>query len=99
MKIALICMVLLLSGVTANAQTTTTTTTTITTAQDDACEMARTGILRHRGRNGGCCEGIGMCSTRDGAIRRCCFWGQRVPVEIGVAQGRFGRWYACVRYR
>ena len=81
------------------AQNVTTTTITIVTAQQAAEDMARTGILRHCGRAGGRVEGIGMGSSRDHAIRSCCFWGQRQPVEIGVAQGRNGRWYACVRYR
>ena len=67
--------------------------------QGDACELARTGTLRHLGHNRNAYEGIGTGSTRDAAIRRCCYWGSRTPIEIGVAQGRFGRWYAVVRYR
>ncbi len=67
--------------------------------QGDACELARTGTLRHLGHNRGTYEGIGTGSTRDAAIRRCCYRGSRTPIEIGVAQGRFGRWYAVVRYR
>ena len=67
--------------------------------QGDACELARTGTLRHLGHNRGTYEGIGTGSTRESAIRRCCYWGSRTPIEIGVAQGRFGRWYAVVRYR
>lgn len=70
-----------------------------TSAQDDACEMARTGILRHRGRCS-CVEGIGTASTREAAIKRCCFWGTRVVASIGVCQSRLtGRWFAVVRYR
>jgi hypothetical protein len=80
--------------------TTTTVTTTVTTetAQQDADEMARTGILQHRG-NCGCLEGVGMADTRERAIARCCYWntGHEV-IEIGVARGRCGRWFACVRY-
>ena len=67
--------------------------------QGDACELARTGTLRHLGHNRNAYEGIGTGSTRESAIRRCCYWGSRTPIEIGVAQGRFGRWYAVVRYR
>ena len=67
--------------------------------QGDACELARTGTLRHLGHNRGTYEGIGTGSTRESAIRRCCYWGFRTPIEIGVAQGRFGRWHAVVRYR
>ena len=75
-----------------------TTTITITTAQDDANHMARTGVFAHRGRQGRCREGIGF-STRsaDDAVRRCCFYGQLQPREIGVAQGRRG-FYAVIRY-
>ena len=85
----------------ADGTTTKTVTTTVTTetAQDDADEMARTGILAHRG-NCGCLEGIGMADTRERAIARCCYWntGHEV-IEIGVARGRCGRWFACVRYK
>jgi len=85
----------------ADGTTTKTVTTTVTTdsAQDDADEMARTGILQHRG-NCGCLEGIGMADTRERALARCCFWntGHEV-IEVGVARGRCGRWFACVRYK
>ena len=85
----------------AEYTTTKTVTTTVTTetAQDDADEMARTGIMCHRG-NCGCLEGVGMADTRERAIARCCFWntGHEV-IEIGVARGRCGRWFACVRYK
>ena len=67
--------------------------------QGDACELARTGTLRHLGHNRNAYEGIGTGSTRESAIRRSCYWGVRTPIEIGVAQGRFCRWYAVVRYR
>ena len=84
----------------AEDTTTKTVTTTVTTetAQDDADEMARTGIMRHRG-NCGCLEGVGMADTRERAIARCCYWntGHEV-IEIGVARGRCGKWFACVRY-
>jgi len=85
----------------ADTTTTTTVTTNVTTetAQDDADEMARTGVMCHRG-NCGCLEGIGMADTRERAIARCCFWntGHEV-IEIGAARGRCGRWFACVRYK
>jgi hypothetical protein len=89
-------------AIAAQAEDTTTktviTTVTTETAQDDADEMARTGILQHRG-NCGCLEGVGMADTRERAIARCCYWntGHEV-IEIGVARGRCGRWFACVRY-
>lgn len=76
----------------------TTTTVTITTAQQEAEGMARSGILRHCGRNGGRAEGIGFSTvSADSAIKNCCYWNQRRPREIGVARGPRG-WYACVRY-
>ena len=84
----------------AEDTTTKTVTTTVTTetAQQDADEMARTGVMCHRG-NCGCLEGVGMADTRERAIARCCYWntGHEV-IEIGVARGRCGRWFACVRY-
>ena len=85
----------------AEDTTTKTVTTTVTTetAQDDADEMARTGVMCHRG-NCGCLEGVGMADTRERAIARCCYWntGHEV-IEVGVARGRCGRWFACVRYK
>lgn len=99
MKSVLLFLTLFVSSFAVQAAETVTTIT-ITTAQADAETMARTGILRHCGRSGGCVEGIGMASTRDGAIRRCCFWGTREVAEIGVCQSKLtGRWYACVRYK
>ena len=86
------------------ADTTTTTTKAVipnvaTSAQDDADEMARTGIMRHRGNNCNCLEGVATADTRQRAIERCCFWNTgHTIIEIGVAQGRCGRWFACVRY-
>lgn len=90
-------LALLLAPAAASAQTTTVTTT-VTTAQQDADYMARTGVFAHRGRHGRGREGIGF-STRsaDEAIRRCCFYGQCQPREIGVSQGRRG-FYAVIRY-
>lgn len=87
-------------AVAAQADTTTktvTTTVTTETAQQDADEMARTGILQHRG-NCGCLEGVGMADTRERAIARCCFWGSHEVIEIGTAKGH-GKWFACVRYK
>jgi hypothetical protein len=68
-------------------------------AQADADEMARTGILRHCGRNGGRREGIGCGPTPEAARRACCFFGQRPIVEEGVAYSPVRRqWFACIRY-
>ena len=67
-------------------------------AQESAEASARAGRMAHRGGSYAY-EGVGY-STRsaDDAIRNCCYWGRRTPVEIGVARGRNG-WFACVRYR
>lgn len=90
-------MLLLVCGSYSLAQTTITTVT-ITSAQADAEEMARTGVLRHCGRNGGRREGIGFSPvSAQKAIESCCFFNQYRPREIGVARGRRG-WYACIRY-
>ena len=75
---------------------------TITTAQQDAEEMARTGVLRHCGRAGGRCEGIGYGSTPEAAEKACCFYndamrGRYRIVEKGVARGQRG-WFAVIRY-
>ena len=71
---------------------------TISSAQDDAETMARTGVLRHCGKNGGRREGIGFSSSSpDAAVRNCCFYGRYRIVERGVARGPRG-WYAVLRY-
>ena len=69
------------------------------TAQGVAEMQARRGgDCRHFGGNSGY-EGVGY-STRsaDDAIKSCCYWGKRKPLDIGVARGHNG-WYACVRYK
>jgi hypothetical protein len=53
--------------------------------------------MGHCGGNSGY-EGVGFSSSADAAVKNCCYWGQRTPIEIGVARGRNG-WYACVRYK
>jgi hypothetical protein len=71
---------------------------TITSAQQDADEMARSGVLRHCGRNGGRREGIGFStSSSDAALRNCCYYGRYRIVEKGVARGPRG-WFAVIRY-
>lgn len=98
MRIAFLIAALFCFQATAAETTIVTTTVTITTAQQSAESMARDGILRHCGRNGGRVEGVGFSAvSSDAAIRNCCFWGSRKPREIGVARGPRG-WYACVRY-
>ena len=69
-----------------------------TTAQQDADDMARTGRFGHRGTCG-CREGIGMGSTPEDAMARCCYNdGRYVIRERAVARGANGRWYAVIRY-
>jgi hypothetical protein len=81
---------------TAQAQTVTVT---VTTAQQDAETMARTGVLRHCGRNGGRREGIGFGSTPEQALRNCCFYGRYRIVEKAVAWSPVRRaWFAVIRY-
>ena len=71
----------------------------ISSAQDDAEQMARTGVLRHCGRAGGRREGIGMGPTPEAALRSCCFYGRYRIVEKGVAYSPARRqWFACIRY-
>ena len=70
-------------------------------AQQKAEQQAREGQMRHVGGSSGAgqFEGVGFSSVSgDDAVRRCCYWGQRTPVDIGVARGARG-WYACVLYR
>jgi len=68
------------------------------TAQQSASTSASQGRMAHRGGSFRF-EGVGFStSSSQAAIRNCCYWGQRTPIEIGVARGRNG-WYACVRYR
>lgn len=68
------------------------------TAQGVAEAQAQSGQCRHFGGNTGY-EGVGFSSAGpEEAKRNCCFWGQRTPVDIGIARGARG-WFACVRYR
>jgi hypothetical protein len=70
-------------------------------AQQKADIQARAGNCFHPGGSlgGGTHEGCGYSSvSADHAIRSCCYWGQRTPIDIGVARGANG-WYACVIYR
>ena len=72
---------------------------TITSAQQDADQMALTGVLRHCGRNGGRREGIGTGPTLEAALRNCCFYGRYKIVEQGVAYSPARRqWFAVIRY-
>lgn len=68
--------------------------------QTDADEMARTGVLRHCGRNGGRREGIGFSTAGpDAALRSCCYYGRYRIVEKAVAWSPVRRgWFAVIRY-
>ena len=70
-------------------------------AQRKADQQAREGRMRHLpgGFGGARYEGVGFSSrSANDAITRCCYWGRKTPVDIGVAKGRNG-WYANVLYR
>ena len=69
-------------------------------AQWKAEQSARIGSVQHLGGGfgGGSFEGNGFGSTPDQAIRNSCYWGQRTPIEIGVARGANG-YYATIFYR
>ncbi len=68
------------------------------TAQGVAGIQASRGYLGHCGGSRGS-EGVGYSSySSDDAIKNCCYWGKKTPIDIGVARGLKG-WYACVRYR
>ena len=70
-------------------------------AQQKASQQATSGQMRHVGGSMGTgrYEGVGFSTTSaDDAIRKCCYWGQRTPVGIGVSRGQNG-WYATVLYR
>jgi len=67
-------------------------------AQESAELQARRGRVGHMG-GAYRYEGVGYSTaSADDAIRNCCYYGKRTPIEIGVARGSNG-WYACVRYR
>ncbi len=70
-------------------------------AQQKAQQQASSGQMRHVGGSmgSGRYEGVGFSTvSADDAVKKCCYWGQRTPVGIGVARGNNG-WYATVLYR
>lgn len=100
MRSLLIVLSLLLCGSAAADPGTYSIRTTTASAQEDAELMARTGVLRHCGRNGGRREGIGFSTSGpDAAKRACCFYGKYRIVESGVAWSPVRRgWFAVNRY-
>lgn len=64
-------------------------------------QQASEGRMRHVGGSMGTgrYEGVGFSTiSREDAIRRCCYWGQKTPVGIAAVRGARG-WYATVLYR
>lgn len=99
MRLALLALLLLVSSAAVADTNIYARRVVISSAQDDAEVMARTGILRHCGRNGGRREGIGCGSTPEAAERACCFYGRYRIVERGVAYSPVRRmWFAVIRY-
>ena len=70
-------------------------------AQHKANVQASEGRMRHLGGSFGAgrFEGVGFSTvSADAAIQACCYYGQKIPVDIGVARGANG-WFATVLYR
>ena len=70
-------------------------------AQQKSNTQASQGRMRHLGGGfgGGRYEGVGFSTvSAQDAITRCCYWGQKTPIDIGVQRGNNG-WYATVIYR
>lgn len=72
----------------------------VASAHDDACVMARTGVLRHLGRCGGRREGIAFSTASpEAALRSCCYYGRYRIVEQAVVWSPVRRgWFAVIRY-
>lgn len=99
MRFAIFALALLCTSAAVADTNITARRVVISSAQDDAELMARTGILRHCGRNGGRREGIGMGSSPEAALRNCCYYGRYRIVERGVAYSPVRRmWFAVIRY-
>jgi hypothetical protein len=84
----------------ANADTTVVARRgSVVSASDHAVVIARRGSLVHS--SCGQYEGIGFSTVSpEHAKRSCCFYGQRTPVDIGVAWSPLRRgWFAVIRYR
>lgn len=68
------------------------------TAQAVANHMANIGRIGHFGGNPYVFEGVGMGSTPYAAEMNCCYRKTKNPVDVGIAQGSNGMYYACCRY-
>lgn len=96
----LVVLLVALACIHANADTTVVARRgTVVSASDHAVVIARRGSLVHS--SCGQCEGIGFSTVSpEHAKRSCCFYGQRTPVDIGVAWSPLRRgWFAVIRYR
>lgn len=84
----------------AKPATTTPAPAAVGSAQWKAEQCARMGSVQHLGGGfgGGSYEGCGFGATPQQAIQSACFWGQRTPIEIGVARGANG-YYSTIFYR
>jgi hypothetical protein len=97
------CLLVLLAAlacINANADTTVVARRgLVVSAGDHAVVIARRGSLVHS--SCGQYEGIGFSTVSpEHAKRSCCFYGQRTPVDIGVAWSPLRRgWFAVIRYR
>ena len=78
----------------------TTGTTEVGSAQWKAEISASRNSVSHIGGHfgGGSYEGNGFGATPDQAIANACYWGQKTPIQIGVARGSNG-YYATIFYR
>lgn len=100
MRFVLLALLLLCGVASADTYNVQARRVVIGSAQADADQMARTGILRHCGRNGGRREGIGFSTAGpDEACRNCCYYGRYRIVERAVAWSPVRRgWFAVIRY-
>lgn len=98
----LLAIALILSAAVAAADTNVYARRVVigSSCQADAELMARTGVLKHCGRNGGRREGIGFSTAGpDAALRSCCYYGRYRIVEKAVAWSPVRRgWFAVIRY-
>jgi hypothetical protein len=65
-------------------------------AQGHADSMAASGSMVHAASHGATYEGVGVGGSPAAALGACCNNGGAV-VDQGVAQGKDGRWYGCIR--
>jgi hypothetical protein len=88
------------NAVAPSANVSTSNGSVVGSAQWKAEQSARMGSVQHIGGGfgGGSFEGNGFGATPEQAIQNSCYWGQRTPIQIGVARGANG-YYATIFYR